>query len=348
MSQAKSNHRIYILDDLRGIAIFIVLFYHYFFVYYKDKKIENIFISNYHILNDYINFGAFGVSLFFLVSGFVIPMSLKGENSLKSVSNFFIRRFFRLYPTYWISILFIVLLVFLFKNTDQYTLKQILINFTMMQDIFKEKNIDGVFWTLMIELKFYILTAILFYFNLLKQIKYIVLLLLLLSILTLYYGFVYQTGIYLGNGLWAYLMLMYLGTAFYFYYINKLNKNILVTLVTLVSIYYISNYSFLPISNYGDKLGFSVATILAIIVFIVSLNYKKSLFKVTTFLGKISYPFYLVHQVVGYLLISIFFELTISMPFSQFIAASILIVIATLIHKFVEKPSNKLGHDFVK
>jgi peptidoglycan/LPS O-acetylase OafA/YrhL len=345
MKKIKKN-RIFILDDLRGIAIITVLFYHYFFVYYKDKEIDNIFISNVQYLNDYINFGAFGISLFFLVSGFVIPMSLKGESNLKNLYNFFVKRFFRLYPTYWFSIILIIIATFIITGSMQYSFKQVLINFTMLQDIFRTQSIDGVFWTLLIELKFYVLTAILFYFNLLKYIKYIVL--LLLSIATLYYGYTYQTGTYLGNGLWAYLMLMYLGTAFHFYHIKKIDKTVLFSLVLMVTVYYLLNFSYLPSSAYGDKFGYSIATTLAIVVFTIALKYKKSLSAITTFFGNISYSFYLIHQVVGYLFITLFINLSFNMPFGQINTFAIMIIFAFLIHKFIEKPSNKLGHKFVK
>jgi len=344
----ETNSRIFILDDLRGVAIITVLFYHYFFVYFKDKEIDNIFISNVQYLNDYINFGAFGISLFFLVSGFVIPMSLKGENNLKNVYNFFVKRFFRLYPTYWFAIIFIIITTFIITSSMQYSFKQILINFTMVQDVFRTPSIDGVFWTLMTELKFYILTAILFYFNLLKYIKYIVLLLLLLSTTTLYYGYVYQTGTYLGNGLWAYLMLMYLGTAFHSYYKKNINRKILLFLVFIVSAYYLFNFSYLPTSAYGDKIGYSLATVFAILVFIIALNYKKSLSNITTFFGSISYSFYLIHQVVGYLLMTSLIDFSIYKPFGQIYTFLIMTLVAILIHKFIEKPSNKLGHRFVK
>lgn len=273
-------------------------------------------------------------------------MSLKGENTLKNVYNFFIKRFFRLYPTYWFAILFIVMFSYLLQGYNEYTIKQIIINFTMMQDIFKTSSIDGVFWTLMIELKFYILTLILFYFNILKYIKCIVLLLLLLSSATLCYGYVYQTGTYLGNGLWANLMLMYLGTAFYFYFSNTLSKKTMIYLVAFVISYFLFNYSYLPVTVYGDKFGYSVATILAIFIFIVALKYKKQLSSITTFFGNISYSFYLIHQVLGYIIISKFID--INTPFSQLITILLLGFLSVLIHKFIEKPSNKLGHKFVK
>ncbi len=48
------------------------------------------------------DFGRAGVNLFFALSGFVIPASL--ANSRDKI-RFPIRRFFRLYPAYWLSIL---------------------------------------------------------------------------------------------------------------------------------------------------------------------------------------------------------------------------------------------------
>ena len=45
--------------------------------------------------------GNFGVILFFLCSGFIIPVSLERQNSLK---RFWLRRLCRLFPLYWFSI----------------------------------------------------------------------------------------------------------------------------------------------------------------------------------------------------------------------------------------------------
>jgi peptidoglycan/LPS O-acetylase OafA/YrhL len=340
----RKNH-IYILDDLRGIAILTVVFYHYFFIYFKDIDTANIFITYYKVLNDYVNFGAFGVSLFFIVSGFVIPMSLKGSNKKIVLHNFLIKRFFRLYPTYWFAIIVISTTILLFKDSNAYTIKQILINFTMLQDFFKTKSIDGVFWTLMIELKFYFLTALFFYFGYLKHIKYIVFLFLLISSVTLYLSFIDGTRGF-GNGLFSYLMLMYLGTAFYSFYTRVITKTILSILVILVSLYFLNNHFFLTGHDYGARFGYSLATFLAIISFIGGLKYKKTLSTITTFFGKISYSLYLLHQILGYFLIS--FLVDINTPLAQIVTFLSIALISYLVNKYIEIPTNNYGHKYVK
>ena len=83
-----SQKRIQQINILRGIACLMVI-------------IDHIFFST-----KYFNIGAFGVGIFFLVSGFVIPISLK---SAKNPVTFMVRRCFRLYPVIVLVLGFIVL-----------------------------------------------------------------------------------------------------------------------------------------------------------------------------------------------------------------------------------------------
>ncbi len=348
MNIIKNNHHhISILDDLRGIAILSVVIYHYFYVFYRKIDSNNIFIQNFNTFNDFLNFGAFGVSLFFIVSGFVIPMSLQGENRRQVVVNFFVKRFFRLYPTYWFAIIMIVSIVFLFKDTNAFSLTQVMINFTMMQDILKAQSIDGVFWTLMIEIKFYVLSAILFYIGILKKINLIILFFLLLSITSLYLGYMDGNRGF-GNSILSYLMLMYLGTSFYFYYIKEIEKNTLIYLIFVVVIYYFSNQFFLFDNGYGARSGYSLATILSILIFTIAIQSKKPLSKFTSFFGNISYSFYLLHQVIGYLLISQFLNRDIPSPYAQILTIFIMAIVSLIVFQYIEMPTNRYGHKYVK
>ena len=82
--------RIYELDAFRGIAAMAVVLYHY------STRYNEIFDVT-SFLN--FSFGWMGVPLFFILSGFVITLSV---NRCKSPFEFLYRRFIRLYPTYWI------------------------------------------------------------------------------------------------------------------------------------------------------------------------------------------------------------------------------------------------------
>jgi peptidoglycan/LPS O-acetylase OafA/YrhL len=113
-------------------------------------------------LQSVTQYGYLGVNLFFLISGFVITLSSEGRTFGQFVS----ARFIRLYPVFWmcvsISSLFIV-----FTSQDQkVSLTEYLANLTMVPGFFGGYSfIDGVYWTLQLELKFYVLIALIVLFK---------------------------------------------------------------------------------------------------------------------------------------------------------------------------------------
>ncbi len=100
----------------------------------------------------YLDLGRIGVAAFFLISGYVIPFSVSDHD--KPVRRFWISRLFRLWPVYWVSIVFAILAG---ASLVPLTLKNIVVNFSMLQGFVGVKDILGVFWTLQIELIFYVL-----------------------------------------------------------------------------------------------------------------------------------------------------------------------------------------------
>lgn len=106
-------------------------------------------------------YGVTGVDLFFIISGFVIFLTINRTTHWK---DFVLNRFIRLYPTYWLCVsftVFLVLVVKLFTGQEvNQLLPQYIINLSMFQHYFNVKDLDGSYWTLIIEMLFYI--AILF------------------------------------------------------------------------------------------------------------------------------------------------------------------------------------------
>ena len=90
IAKREPGGRLAFLDMLRGIAALSVVLAHIITTVAPAANPIQV-----------IDFGRFGVQVFFLCSGFIIPVSLQNSQSLK---RFWLRRFFRLYPLYWINI----------------------------------------------------------------------------------------------------------------------------------------------------------------------------------------------------------------------------------------------------
>lgn len=109
-----------------------------------------------------INYGSFGVGLFFVISGFVIPYSLVAYD----VKAFLVGRFLRIYPTFWSGVLISVAALLLggavFGVGLPFETSHLLSHLAApLRPILDSRPVDGVVWTLEVELYFYALCAFL-------------------------------------------------------------------------------------------------------------------------------------------------------------------------------------------
>jgi peptidoglycan/LPS O-acetylase OafA/YrhL len=138
--------RIRELDALRGIAALMVMVFHFSSSYDHQFGHHEGFWLDFEI-------GRFGVELFFMISGFVIFMTLERESSPRA---FVTARFARLFPTYWFAVLFASAAVAV-VGLPAYSVSwaQLIANLTMLQRFMGIAHIDKVYWTLATELAFY-------------------------------------------------------------------------------------------------------------------------------------------------------------------------------------------------
>ena len=159
------SSRILELDAVRGLAALAVVLYHYTTRY--DLKVGHLDAPLFEV-----PWGHYGVELFFLLSGFVIFMTL--ERTRRS-SDFVISRFSRLYPGYWVGMACTLTAVaVLGAPYASYELAStdVALNATMLQRYVPgTPNVDGAYWTLSVELTFYALVLGLFATGLLRRIR---------------------------------------------------------------------------------------------------------------------------------------------------------------------------------
>ena len=145
--------RLEFLDALRGIAAMSVAVQH---------GAELIWPSYLRWSLEVFRPGEFGVFLFFLCSGFIIPASLERHDDLR---RFWVSRVFRLYPLYW-AVIGAILLLHLAWNRypvpDPLGAGGLLVNLTMVQYFTRTPLVIGASWTLAYEMCFYLGCSMLF------------------------------------------------------------------------------------------------------------------------------------------------------------------------------------------
>ena len=274
--------------------------------------------------------GRYGVHLFFMISGFVIFLTI---NRIKKIEDFIISRFSRLYPAYWVAIMITFFSIQVFSLPGRETsLSDLVINFTMLQEWFRVPHVDGVYWTLTVELSFYILMSLLFLTRLLKYVDIVSLIWLCLVIITKWLKM--YLGVTLPNLIKLLLLLdhgnLFIAGMMFFKFKNtKKIKYIGIILLSLLVSYYL----------YPENK--TIFTIYFLIFFLFSMDYLKFIaIRSLVFLGSISYSLYLIHQNIGYIIIRFLYRLHLASWWSvPIVPATISIGIACWMYHFIEKPS---------
>ncbi|QDC25739.1 acyltransferase [Georgenia yuyongxinii] len=153
---AYDRPRLYAIDGIRFLAAVGVMLYHFTArwsqVWGDDPG--HVFPETGPVLI----YAVLGPELFFVVSGFAILMTAWGRDVPYVVAS----RLARLYPPYWIAVVATsVLLLFIWPAGKDISVHEALVNLTMLQELFDVRHVDGVYWTLWVELRFYLIMVLL-------------------------------------------------------------------------------------------------------------------------------------------------------------------------------------------
>lgn len=337
------------LDSLRGLAAYSVLVMHVLAAVLHGRVatdstrhwVETILVSG-------VDLGRFGVVLFFLISGFVIPYSLGGDRPIR---RFAISRAFRLYPVFWIAVLVTVAYGVQIDGRT-FTARQVLANLTMAPQMLHEPVVSGIYWTLFVELVFYGCCAVLYRFRLLKSPEVLAIiagvscLSILVPVVARAAFAVRLPTAYLG----IHLAFLFLGTLIRLAYVEGVASARIIVLpvgmLSLVSVAVAATMYTGPAGGfvYFNWLSTVSAYVLALSVFAVAVGLKcpRSPWLVES--GKWSYSLYLFHwpicgTIIAYLQPMDVLDVIVALVVSSVIS----LVVSGLAYRFVELPTIAVG-----
>ena len=291
---AKANHmrkdRIPELDYLRGFAAMSVVTFHYFF---KGPTAGYVQSPTFGLFTDIAGYGYLGVNLFFIISGFVIAMSLRAVSALE----FFKARAIRLFPAMWVCATITAIAVALL-TPKSLPLSDWLASFTLVPEWFDYSGVDSAYWSLRIEVQFYVAVGIFIMLGRLRIGPLAIGVWLAASAANLVFP-IWRLDFLLCLTWAPYLCA---GMLFYSWYAVGLSRPIFLGLLLslLLSICY--GYKSAIKDGYENPWISCFIVIVFFAVFAVLCTRKNAVIstKLSQFLGGITYPLYLLHQVLGY------------------------------------------------
>jgi len=294
--------RINEIDLLRFLAALMVVLFHFAF---RGYAADGYSPMPYPLLAPLAKYGYLGVHLFFIISGFVILMTA-GAGGLR---RFFVSRIVRLYPAFWVSCtLTFIAIAALGGAHFRATATQYLINMTMLSGFVGVPAIDGVYWSLCVELKFYALVFLVLLAGRLHQAQTLLAVWLALAAALAIYPVPVLRTVLIAD----YAAYFIAGAVAYLIWSRGLSAARFGLFAGAGLLAVIQSLSRLPgfAVHYGESLNaYAVAGIVSLFwVTVLAIALRRSGWLAHgrwITLGALTYPLYLVHQKIGYLLIGL-------------------------------------------
>lgn len=338
------------LDALRGVAALVVVAQHAMEQVIRYGGAGATLQGVLDVLfRTGMNFGRFGVAMFFLISGFVIPFSFR---SARPLTGFAVSRFFRLYPAYWVSLAFALVIIAITARPMPSGV-DIAANITMFQKFVGQEDIVGAYWTLAIELIFYFCCAGLFAVKGLGNSRILLPVTAVLLVLSLAGGASSMLlGRHLPSGIPLHLSLMFLGAMMRLGWLDgdllakKAIKPLIALLIIAIPIIQWTSYPESAVSNeYIQPFAFTIGYYIALAMFTFTMTRNISFRGIWVWLGTISYAVYVLHG--SFLNLCTTF-ITPDTPGKAIVFALALfgstLVMSTIVFYRVEKPCVRIGH----
>jgi peptidoglycan/LPS O-acetylase OafA/YrhL len=336
MVEEQRRPRLAALDGLRFVAAAAVVLYH---LTARRTTAWGTHQADVGWLGRIAVYGSLGPELFFVISGFVILMTAWGRSTASVVAS----RVARIYPAYWVAVLTTgALLLVLWPGGKVVTGREVLVDLTMAQQAMGVGHVDGVYWTLWTELRFYLLIAV---FSLVgvtrRRVLGVALLWPWVALLVERQGW-HDAATYLVSD---YAPLFSVGMALYLIHRDRHRPLpwLAVASGTALAVWRVvpSRTNVLRNSTAFATDRPSVALALVVCVALVAVVALTPLSRVErpwlVAVGALTYPLYLVHQYWGLYVVHLVVD-AVPAVVALGLALACVVAMAWLLHRFVERP----------
>ncbi|NES15120.1 MULTISPECIES: acyltransferase [Micromonospora] len=332
------HDRLVVVDGLRLISALMVVLYHLLNgVGVRDRAWAASTHQLFPGLAEVAAYGWLGVEMFFLISGFVICMSSWG----RTVGEFAVARVVRLYPAYWFAVVVTtgVLALFpVFATHRDWT--HVLVNMTMLQSLMGVPDVEQAYWTLPVELLFYVLFALVV---MARGVTYrrVVAFCALWTLGTLFAPLVNNTAVFIFLGR-DYAQYFIAGIAFYLMY--RFGANAMLWAIVGCSWIIAVSRLWREIDTYTTSRFLPAAACVTVFFVIMALVANGMTDRIRwrwlTTAGALTYPLYLLHEQIGLTVIT---AARPYLPAWVLLGATVvgLLLLAYLVHRLVERPAAK-------
>ncbi len=332
-----SRLRVAEIDLLRFLAAAMVVLFHYTFRGHAAGGHSPLAFPE---LVDVTKYAHMGVALFFMVSGFVILMSA----SSGSLRKFFVSRVVRLYPAFWVCCTLTFLAIWL-AGAPHYsaTFTQYLVNMTMLNEFVGVRHIDGVYWTLAIEIKFYAGIALLIMFKRMRQIELFLAIWLVASVALEFVTIDRLHSLLIAS----YAPYFIAGGVCFLIYINGASWFRWLLLIGAwgaavgKEILFARSFEIRYQTQMSDAIIVCLVSVFFVVMLLIALRRTGWVSQVNWLpLGVLTYPLYLIHQIVGYIVFNHAVDYAgASLNRYVLVGATIafMLVLAYMIHVLIEK-----------
>ena len=303
------------------------------------------------VSHTWFNLGPFGVGLFFLISGLVVPFSLAAHTR----SSFLLARLLRIYPTYVAAVLLEMAVLHaaaaFWGRPFPYGGLSILSNLLLVYNAVGLPSIDLVNWTLCIELKFYLVLALIApsiragRASVLFTLAGIILALNLLLASPL-------VGAGLRSLAWIdmfrteslFVIFMLIGVLFHFRLLGGLRRAVFPAAICAMVALFVACWQASAIAGQYPVVSVNYGYALLLFTLLFGLRRWVRPLPLLDRMAALSYPFYLIHSLIGFSLLKVLM-LAAGMGYLPALVLTIacLLCLAALLHWSVERPTIALG-----